>query len=165
MLSLFVSFYLISRNIFGGERGSHPWEEHTEVSFSSYVVTLTGSLITVLVCHSELARLRSDASGFLRQRFSGLLSIHQLFLFCLGIQIYLPFEKVLWLRIWNSETLKSEVKTEPARSSRGSDFHLNGGWFCPLCFTLEREAGGWEPNHDRLWHERLFMVNTEEDCG
>lgn len=49
VLSLSVSFYLISRNIFGGERGSHQWEEHTEVSFSSYVVTLTGPLITFLL--------------------------------------------------------------------------------------------------------------------
>lgn len=48
MLSLSVSFYLISQNIFGGERGSHQWEEHTEVSFSSYVVTLTGPLLHLL---------------------------------------------------------------------------------------------------------------------
>ena len=49
VLSLSVSFYLISRNIFGGQRGSHQREEHTEVSFSSYVVTLTGPLITFLL--------------------------------------------------------------------------------------------------------------------
>ena len=125
MLSLSVSFYLISRNIFGGQRGSHQREEHTEVSFSSYVVTLTGPLITFLLSVTQNRQdLGVTPHGSSGRGFQGSL------LLC---------RREFWLLTWRS------------RKALGSADAVEQGWWGALGVTswwrAQAEFPAW-----LLWH-------------
>lgn len=129
-------FFIFLLHFCGRGHGFQKWEEHAGIILSSYVVTFAGLLMTFLFCHPEPERTQKEASRGLGRGFQGSSPSSSSFSFASWDLNCLPFEKVLWQKIWNSVTLKGVRK----QRLQGTTKKITPLWrvrlLCPLQFSV-----------------------------